>query len=139
VLPSLRDSDVKVQHLVKFGSLLGLSNVKSETRTEWDGNDGPFVPEVLTEGWVHFGVRKDMVCADITLDGEYKPSGGFGVEHRFVSNGYCHEKHNHHKSYGYLRTDAVARYLKDILAACGVKFIRSSKLASVDYRNENYC
>ena len=115
VLRSLRDSGVKVQHLVTIGSPLGLSNVKLKTRTEWDGKDGPFVPEVLTKGWANFSDRKDMVCADLTLDGEYMPSGGFGVEDQYVSNGYFHEKHNHHKSYGYLRTPGVARYLKAFL------------------------
>jgi hypothetical protein len=117
VLRSLRDSNAKVRNLVTIGSPLGLSNVKNKTLAEWDGKDGPLVPEVLTDGWANFGDRKDLVCADLTLKGEYRPSSGPDVEDRFVVNGYFHEKQNHHKSYGYLRTDAVARYLKDFLRA----------------------
>ncbi|MDX2505615.1 MAG: alpha/beta hydrolase [Gammaproteobacteria bacterium] len=116
VLRSLRDTDLKVARLITFGSPLGLSNVKAKTQSEWDGKDKPCVPEVLAEGWANYSDRKDLVCADLTLSEEYKPSAGFGVKDRFVSNGYCHEKHNHHKSYGYLRTVAVAKYLKDFLA-----------------------
>lgn len=116
VLRSLRDTDVKVHRLVTIGSPLGLANVKTKTRTEWDDKDGPFVPEVLTEGWANYGDRKDMVCADLTLDNEYKPSGGFGVQDVLVSNGYSHGKNNHHKSYGYLRTDKLAGHLKGFLA-----------------------
>lgn len=115
VLRSLRDSDKKVQRLVTIGSPLGLSNVKMKTQTEWDGKDGPFVPEVLRDGWANFSDRKDLVCADLTLNGEYKPAGRVDVEDRPVSNGYFHGRHNYHKSYGYLRTDPLARYLKDFL------------------------
>ena len=116
VLRSLRDTDVKVRRLVTIGSPLGLANVKDKTRTEWDDKDGPFVPEVLTEGWANYGDRKDLVCTDLTLENEYKASGGFGVQDVFVSNGYRHGEHNHHKSYGYLRTDSLAGYLKEFLA-----------------------
>ncbi|MEA2078261.1 MAG: thioesterase domain-containing protein [Pseudomonadota bacterium] len=116
VLRSLRDTAVKVRRLVTIGSPLGLANVKAKTRTEWDDKDGPFVPEVLTEGWANYGDRKDLVCADLTLDKEYKSSGGFSVQDVFISNGYRHRKHNHHKSYGYLRTDPLAGYLKGFLA-----------------------
>jgi hypothetical protein len=92
-----------------------LANVKAKTRTEWDDKDGPFVPEVLTEGWANYGDRKDLVCADLTLDKEYKSTGDFGVQDTFISNGYRYRKHNHHKSYGYLRTDPLAGYLKGFL------------------------
>lgn len=120
VLRSLRDSDIKVEHFITIGSPLGIFNVKAKTHEEWDEKDGPFVPENLTGTWTNYSDRKDLVCADLTLAKEYKPVNGVEVKDILVSNGYCftadgNKKHNHHKSYGYLRTQAFGKHLKAFL------------------------
>ncbi len=121
VLRSLRDSEIKVRHFVTIGSPLGIFNVKAKTREEWDGKDGPLVPEIITGSWINYSDRKDLVSVDLTLAQEYKKSlNGINVEDVLVSNGYCfvkdgNKKHNHHKSYGYLRTKPFAEHLKTFL------------------------
>ena len=87
-----------------------------------DENGGPFVPETVTKSWRNFADPKDLVSVDLTLEDEYKPSKRVNVVDVAVSNGYNYptggqDKHNHHKSYGYLRTVAFAQHLKSFLTA----------------------
>lgn len=122
VLRGLSDSNIRVSHFVTIGSPLGLSTVKTKTRTEWDGKDGPYVPEIVTKSWLNLGDPKDLVSADLTLNGEYLASTNVDVTDVVVNNGYNYEKsgetkHNHHKSYGYLRTEELGKHTKEFLSA----------------------
>ena len=121
VLRDLRDSSIRISHFATIGSPLGLSTVKKKTQIEWDGKDGPFVPEIVTKSWLNLGDPKDLVSVDSTLNREYLPSTDVDVIDVVVSNGYNYEKHgetkhNHHKSYGYLRTDELAKNTVDFLS-----------------------
>jgi hypothetical protein len=120
VLRSLERSTIKVSHFVTIGSPLGLPVVKERTREEWDDKGGPFVPASVGKSWVNYADPKDLVSADLTLRGEYHPATGVDVRDVAVSNGYCYvksgrKKHNHHKSYGYLRTPDLSQHLKAFL------------------------
>jgi hypothetical protein len=121
VLRSVRDTAIRIPHLITIGSPLGLSAVKQKTRAEWDRDQKqPRVPEVLTGSWQNYGDPKDLVCADLSVADEYLPSDIVQAEDVVVFNGYCYPaeretKHNHHKSYGYLRTPELAARLRAFL------------------------
>lgn len=117
VLRDLENSGIKVQQFVTIGSPLGLSTVKEKIKQERRGKNEPFIPKNVINSWGNLGDPKDLVSADLTLKGEYHDSGGCQVKDLFVQNGYRYKKngeweHNHHKSYGYLRTPALATHLK---------------------------
>jgi pimeloyl-ACP methyl ester carboxylesterase len=122
VLRNLRDSRIRIPHLITIGSPLGLSAVKQKTRAEWDRDEKqPRVPEVLTGSWDNFGDPKDLVCADLSVADEYLPSVSVAAKDTVVFNGYCYPvgddvKHNHHKSYGYLRTPQMAKRVQNFLS-----------------------
>lgn len=121
VLREIEQSPVQIARFVTMGSPLGLSAVKKTVRDEWDGGSTPLVPGSITKSWVNFSDPLDPVCADMTLAKEFRSANGVSVEDVAVSNGYNYEKdgerkHNHHKSYGYLRTDEIALHIKDFLA-----------------------
>ena len=125
VLRSLRDAGTRIPHLITIGSPLGLSAVKQKVRAEWDPDEKqPRVPEVLTGSWHNYGDPKDLVCSDLSVADEYLPSATVHAEDAVVSNGYCYPvganiKHNHHKSYGYLRTPQVAEHVRRFLTEAG--------------------
>jgi hypothetical protein len=114
VLRNLRDTGIRIAHLITIGSPLGLSAVKQKIRAEWDrAEKQPRVPEVLTDSWHNFGDPKDLVCSDLSVADEYLPAVIVNAKDTVVFNGYCYPvgdevKHNHHKSYGYLRTPQMA-------------------------------
>ncbi len=80
-------------------------------------------PSIVTKSWVNFADRKDPVALDVKLNGDYKSNaGGVEVVDDLVLNDYHtgegdDTKHNHHKSYGYLRTPELSKHVAAFLAS----------------------
>ena len=118
----------EVARFVTIGSPLGLPHVKYEIMEEWKerpdfpGGDPQLrTPTIVTEDWTNFADRKDPVAADVHLADDYKPNHReIQVRDDLILNDYHtvqdgERKHNHHKSYGYLRAPEMAEYVKEFL------------------------
>ncbi len=123
-----RGNTVRVANFVTIGSPLGLPHVKHKIIDEWKKRPGfqggdPQVrtPTIVTENWTNFADRKDPVAADIHLADDYKANKlQIQVRDDLILNDYHtfharKRKDNHHKSYGYLRTPEMAKYVKGFL------------------------
>ena len=123
------DSGLTVPHFVTIGSPLGLPHVKGKIieEREYSGvKDAERVrtPTIVTGGWLNFSDPKDPVAADVHLHNDYRENRhGVRVEDDLVENDYLapqrspdkERKRNHHKSYGYLRTPELSRYVRRFL------------------------
>lgn len=110
--------DYELSHFVTIGSPLGLPHVKAKIIKE-QGVDKLQTPPVVTKSWKNFADKKDPVAADVFLKGDYAANAAkIEVVDDLVANDYIapnKKKHNHHKSYGYLRTPEMSAHVADFL------------------------
>lgn len=119
--------DAEVPHFVTIGSPLGLPHVMAQIREERDyhadekDDDRVRTPTVVTESWVNYADRSDPVALDARLKDDYaRNRHGVRVKDDLVRNDYSiaggeERKHNHHKSYGYLRTPEFSKQIAEFL------------------------
>jgi hypothetical protein len=78
-------------------------------------------PSVVKKSWMNFTDKKDPVAADVFLKGDYAANdAGVEVADNLVANDYIapgKQKHNHHKSYGYLHTPEMSAHVANFLAS----------------------
>lgn len=109
-----------VADLVTIGSPLGLAAVQGRIREE-QGQKTLRVPGNVWESWKNYTDRRDCVCADLTVVGEYENDSEIELKDVAVRNGYRYESaasewiHNYHSAYGYLRTPELAEQLAKFL------------------------
>ena len=74
---------------------------------------------MVTERWVNYADRKDLVAFGVHLWDNYgEIKSKIRVEDDLALNDYSKNAEgdrNHHKSYGYLRTPEVSNHIKDFL------------------------
>ncbi len=114
------DPDIRVSHLVTIGSPLGLPHVRGKIIKERNGGAQVRTPSIIGKSWLNFADKKDPVAMDVHLRNDYdKNANGVQVVDDLVANDYVEpgkpDKHNHHKSYGYLRTPEFSNHLKAFL------------------------
>lgn len=114
---------VPVKHFVTIGSPLGLPHVKQKIIEERKAEGRPKAaklktPTLVTDSWVNYADKLDPVAADSHLQDDFGPNDKqVQVKDDLVSNDYVglSGEHNHHKSYGYLRTPELATQIKGFL------------------------
>ena len=125
-----------IDHFVTIGSPLGLPTVKANVlefnrmNLKRPKDDWVRTPTVVTGSWKNYSDRRDLVCLDTHLSGDYEPNArGVEVEDDIVNNDYRGERNddgkfaktrkeakaNPHKSYGYLRTPEFSKFLANCL------------------------
>jgi hypothetical protein len=115
------DPGFELSHFVTIGSPLGLPHVKAKIIKERNYDERVRTPSVVKKSWMNFADKKDPVAADVFLKGDYAANDtGVEVEDDLVANDYIapgKKKHNHHKSYGYLRTPEMSAHVAKFLAS----------------------
>ncbi len=115
------DPDFELSHWVTIGSPLGLPHVKAKIVQERSYDNRVRTPSVVKHSWVNFADKKDPVAADIFLKGDYAANDDkVEVVDDLVANDYIapgKDRHNHHKSYGYLRTPEMSAHIKAFLSS----------------------
>jgi hypothetical protein len=115
------DPGFELSHFVTIGSPLGLPHVKAKIIKERNYDERVRTPSVVKKSWMNFADKKDPVAADVFLKGDYAANDtGVEVEDDLVANDYIapgKKKHNHHKSYGYLRTPEMSAHLAKFLTS----------------------
>ncbi len=112
-----------VAHFVTIGSPLGLPHVKAkvyEERSSYSPAVPVRTPTIVTEKWVNYADRKDMVAFDVHLRDDYGPNDrGIRVGDDLVINDYTSPtgERNHHKSYGYLRTPELSEHIQAFITS----------------------
>ena len=112
------DLEVKISHFITIGSPLGLPLVKGKIIQERGYDAVVRTPSIVTKSWVNFADKKDKVAIDSHLRDDYdKNRAGVRVIDDLVANDYKGTlgHHNHHKSYGYLRTPELSNHIKEFL------------------------
>jgi hypothetical protein len=113
------DPSFELSHFVTIGSPLGLPHVKAKIVRERAYDDSVRTPSVVKNSWVNFADKKDPVAADVFLEGDYTANAErVEVKDDLVANDYIapgKKKHNHHKSYGYLRTPEMSEHIARFL------------------------
>lgn len=130
------NSGAEVAHFVTIGSPLGLPHVKAKIMEErgYDKKASKRVrtPSIVSQSWTNFADRLDPVALDSHLSDDYTENGqGIRVKDDLVLNDYRKPKkgkpgttegerepqgkHNHHKSYGYLRTPELSDLVKGFI------------------------
>ncbi len=114
--------NIQVSNFVTIGSPLGLPHVKGKIVEQRGYDPEVRTPSIVTKSWINFADRKDPVAVDIYLHNDYeKNSSRVRVVDDLVKNDYHTQdkdgkpKHNHHKSYGYLRTPELSDHVKQFL------------------------
>ncbi len=113
-------ANINVSHFVTIGSPLGLPHVKAKIIDECKHDPVVRTPSIVSKSWVNFADKKDPVALDIRLRDDYgSNSSGVQVVDDLVVNDYLipnsEGKHNHHKSYGYLRTPELSLHVEQFL------------------------
>lgn len=113
--------DFELSHFVTIGSPLGLPHVKTKIINERTYDAEVRTPSVVKTSWKNFADKKDPVAADIFLNGDFAANAvGIEVSDDLVANDYIgpgKKSHNHHKSYGYLRTPEMSEHIANFLAS----------------------
>ena len=112
------DLEVKISHFITIGSPLGLPLVKGKIIQERGYDPVVRTPSIVTKSWVNFADKKDKVAIDSHLRDDYDENRtGVRVIDDLVANDYKSNlgDHNHHKSYGYLRTPELSNHIKEFL------------------------
>ena len=112
------DLEVKISHFITIGSPLGLPLVKGKIIQERGYDPVVRTPSIVTKSWVNFADKKDKVAIDSHLRDDYDENRtGVRVIDDLVANDYKGTlgDHNHHKSYGYLRTPELSNHIKEFL------------------------
>jgi hypothetical protein len=130
------NSGFEVAHFVTIGFPLGLPHVKVKIMEEksYDKKVSHRVHTlfIVSQYWTHFADRLDPVALDSPLSDDYSKNGqGIRVKDDLVLKDYRKPKtgnsgategerdpegkHNHHKSYGYLRTPELSELVKEFI------------------------
>jgi hypothetical protein len=116
------NAGVVISHFVTIGSPLGLPHVKGKIIQEREYDPRVRTPSIVTKRWVNYADRKDPVAVDVHLRDDYEENDKtVRVKADLILNDYCKptrdkdKEHNHHKSYGYLRTPELSEHIKDFL------------------------
>lgn len=107
-------SNLAIDHFVTVGSPLGLADVKLKIEAE---HGDVRTPERLRR-WTNLVDRDDIATVGADLSEDYAPNGrGVRAVDVPVINAYRRPdgSHNHHKSYGYLRTPEFSRAALEFL------------------------
>jgi hypothetical protein len=112
--------DVNIHTWITFGSPLGLPVVFSHAAQEQKkmGMKGPpATPENVLHNWINFSDLDDAVAMNWNLVDDYHPnSRGVHPLDIIVENRYEWQGNpNPHKSFGYLQTPEIARYIHKFL------------------------
>ncbi|MCW8930307.1 MAG: alpha/beta hydrolase [Gammaproteobacteria bacterium] len=109
---------------VTIGSPLGVSHVKTQIKLEreYAGDNRVRTPTIVSQ-WDNYADPKDIVSVDSHLSDDYEPNkSDVKVKDDIVLNQFStvdeqtkEVNHNHHKSYGYLRTPEVSKRVRDFL------------------------
>ena len=116
-----KNPEFTVDHFVTIGSPLGLPLVKLNVDRHNRGRadeDRVRTPTVVRGSWINYADRKDPVSFDNHLRDDYgKNRHGIRVEDDIVLNDYVDDKgkRNPHKSYGYLRTPELSKFLNQFV------------------------
>ncbi len=109
----------QVAHFVTIGSPLGLGTVKANIYKERAYSSVRLrTPTIVTQRWVNYADRDDLVAIDKRLADDYGPNDrGIRVEDDLVLNDYTNPngERNAHKSYGYLRTPELSEHIRDFI------------------------
>lgn len=109
--------ELQIPHLVTIGSPLGLPLVKAKIMEQCAYDPEVRTPSIVTESWKNFADKKDKVAYDVHLRDDYQTNRtDIRVIDDLVANDYQgpdgKREHNHHKSYGYLRTPEFSKHIK---------------------------
>ena len=114
--------NVSVDHFVTIGSPLGLPYVRDQIVKERTYDPRVRTPSIVKKSWINYADPLDPVAADVHLRDDYSENAiGIRVVDDLVCNDYFTTdekgeiKHNHHKSYGYLRTPELSAQVKAFL------------------------
>ena len=113
----------EVAHFVTIGSPLGLGTVRKNIYKERAYSPVRLrTPTIVTQRWVNYADRDDLVAIDKRLADDYGPNDrGIHVEDDLVLNDYTNlsgdkkGQRNAHKSYGYLRTPELSEHIRDFI------------------------
>jgi len=112
-------NNYQIAQFVTIGSPLGFAHVKKKVYEERSYSKTRLrTPTIVSERWVNYADRKDVVALDSHLHDDYGPNRkGIIVEDDIVLNDYVSLKgdSNHHKSYGYLRTPEISEHIDAFL------------------------
>ncbi len=116
------NAGVEIPHFVTIGSPLGLPHVKGKIIQEREYDPRVRTPSIVTKRWVNYADRKDPVAVDVHLRDDYEENDKtVRVKDDLISNDYRkpagEKEHNHHKSYGYLRTPELSKHVAAFLAS----------------------
>ena len=117
---TLLTPDINIHTWITFGSPLGLPVVLSHIAQEQKkmGMKGhPATPENVQHSWINFTDLNDTIALNWNLADDYAPnSQGVHPLDITVNNRYEWQGNpNPHKSFGYLQTTEVARYIHSFL------------------------
>ncbi|BBM86528.1 lipase/acyltransferase domain-containing protein [Candidatus Uabimicrobium amorphum] len=99
----------KVSQFITMGSPLGIPQVKVKAAE----SGSPLAkPMSVTGNWVNFADKKDAIALDPHLADDY---GGGIIDEMVLNDYHINGKHNYHKSYGYLRTPEISKYIAEFL------------------------
>ena len=126
------DPSFELEHFITIGAPLGLPTVKAnvyEANKNRPKGDQLRTPTVVTKNWINYSDRKDPVCLDNHLSDDFGPNkhkvcvvddivlndyrGTRNDQGSIVAKGKG--KANHHKSYGYLRTPELSKFLGKLI------------------------
>lgn len=112
---------IPVDTFVTIGSPLGLPVIKSKIVAEStaDPPDRIYLktPENIISKWYNLADLRDKIAMDYALNDDYvENSRNVRVIDKIVNNNYSYkDTRNHHKSFGYLRSDEMAGIISDFL------------------------
>lgn len=114
-----KNTKYQVSHFITIGSPLALAHVKKKVYEERSYSKIRLrTPTIVSDRWVNYADRKDIVALDTHLGDDYGPNKKrINVEDDIVLNDYVSPKgdSNHHKSYGYLRTPEFSEHINAFL------------------------
>jgi hypothetical protein len=116
-----KNPDLKINTFITIGSPLGLpviiKKILKEQNIDFTKDHCPQAPESIKNNWYNFSDLDDKIAINYTLADDFKKNtNGIGPVDFIVDNDYEYKGHqNPHKSYGYLRTQEVAKVIQEFL------------------------
>lgn len=110
--------EVEIDSFITIGSPLGIPVIMSKIYAEFFGlkrkKEKLHVPENIKSGWYNFSDLEDKVAMNFDLNDDYDPnSTGVAIRDEQIFNDYAsNNERNPHKSYGYLRTEHLAKAVR---------------------------
>ncbi len=132
--------DIKVHTWITFGSPLGLPVVMSHAAQEQKKmgmQSSPATPENVQHSWINFSDLNDTIALNWNLTDDYQPnSQGVHPLDVTLNNRYEWQGNpNPHKSYGYLQTTEMARYIHSFLQETSSPLIRWKNRVKIWLKN----